>query len=253
MSLLQKFLYSTFIINKMGITPTSFNAERELFKKLKINYEGLSLCELGNQKFTFKRQSGKQYYLSLGVNHVSLDLNGKDGAIPLDLDVDIPKSFSNKFEVVTDYGTIEHVNNQYGVFKNVHNLCKEKGVMIHVLPHVKSPNAVSERYYFSQEFMEGLAKKNGYKILELEIYKDPPLENSKTWVIRTVFFKTKNTPFVSKNEFESIRGVRDSGNLRFTGNYERKLSNGVVWYLRVLRNPKNIKRKLSEIFSKRKN
>ncbi|GEM_PF-603729 len=236
----------------MGITPITFKFERELFESLNINYKGLELCELGNQRLAFKKMTGKQYYTSLGVKHTSIDLNNKDGALPLNLDLPLPSSFLNKFKVVTDYGTSEHVNNQHSVFKNVHDICKDKGIMIHVLPSINSPQGRSERYYYSKEFMRELARKCKYEILNLETYKEAPESQNSSEAIRAVFMKTRGGPFISKKEFYSIKGLKDSGNMLYTGNYEKKLLPWVIWYVRVLKNPRNIKRKLSSIFFKNK-
>jgi len=236
----------------MGITSTSFKFERELFESLNISYKNLELCELGNQKLSFKKLTGKQYYTSLGVKHTSIDLNNKDGALPLNLDLPLPASFLNKFRVVTDYGTSEHVNNQYSVFKNVHDICKNGGVMIHVLPSINSPQGRSERYYYSRDFMKELARKCKYKIVDLTAYKDDPTACNSSEAIRAVFMKTKDNPFISKKEFYSIKGLKDSGNMLYTGNYEKNILPWVIWYIRVLKNPRNIKRKFSQMFFKNK-
>ena len=64
--------------------------------------------------------------------------------------------------------------------------------------------------------------------------------------------KTRDNSFISKKEFYSIKGLKDSGNMLYTGNYEKKILPWVIWYIRVLKNPRNIKRKFSQIFFKNK-
>lgn len=46
----------------------------------------------------------------------------------------VPFIFINQFDVITNYGTIEHINDQYHAFKNVHDMCKSGGIMIHNFP-----------------------------------------------------------------------------------------------------------------------
>src|SRR3989338_5277340 len=52
---------------------------------------GLKMCELGNQQIRksaariTKAKTGKEYFSSLGYDHTSIDRNGLDGALPLDL------------------------------------------------------------------------------------------------------------------------------------------------------------------------
>ena len=53
----------------------------------------------------------------------------------MDLNTDISKQYNwtEKFDLVTNNGTGEHVFNQYTVYKNTHDLTKVGGYMIHVL------------------------------------------------------------------------------------------------------------------------
>ena len=94
--------------------------EETILRRLNVTYSGLHWCELGNQRFG--SVAAKTVYQRKGVIHTSIDINGLDGAIPLDLDTPIPANMRQKFRVVTNYGTSEHVNNQYSAFKNVHDL-----------------------------------------------------------------------------------------------------------------------------------
>jgi len=122
-----------------------------------------NICELGDQQFMccppFPEQSFvKDHFIKHGYNHVSIDLNGEGGALPLDLDKPItdPKLL-NAFEIVTNFGTLEHVNNLYSGLKNVHNFCKVNGVMIHVGPYPGNwPN--HGNHYLDEEFYIGFSK-----------------------------------------------------------------------------------------------
>ena len=42
--------------------------------------------------------------------------------------------YIGKFNIVTNFGTSEHVKNQEQCFANIHNLCCAGGVMIHTVP-----------------------------------------------------------------------------------------------------------------------
>ncbi|MBC7332798.1 MAG: hypothetical protein H5T91_10320 [Synergistetes bacterium] len=99
----------------MGISKSIWEYERSVLDLLGLEYEGLKWCELGNQR-TDEGKVAKNIYLSRGVQHISIDINGRDGALPIDLDKPVPFIFLNQFDVITNYGTIEHVNNQYSVF-----------------------------------------------------------------------------------------------------------------------------------------
>eukprot|EP00928_Gymnodinium_smaydae_P070763 TRINITY_DN54535_c0_g1_i1.p1 TRINITY_DN54535_c0_g1~~TRINITY_DN54535_c0_g1_i1.p1 ORF type:complete len:340 (+),score=80.42 TRINITY_DN54535_c0_g1_i1:84-1022(+) len=108
----------------------------------------------------------KKFLRALGVRHTSLDWNEEDGAVaadlsrPLGLTSSNDSSTSSAFlqsllgtcDAVTDFGTAEHVGEeslerdgtvlrpqtvwraQYELFRNVHALTREGGLMLHSLP-----------------------------------------------------------------------------------------------------------------------
>ena len=118
----------------MGITSLIYQFEKKALEMSGKKYEGLNWCELGCQKYTKYNIPAKLMYKKLKVNHTSMDINGKFGSIQIDLAKDIPPKFTARFDIITDYGTIEHITKQYGVFKNIHIMCKVGGLMIHALP-----------------------------------------------------------------------------------------------------------------------
>ena len=210
----------------MGMTKPIEEYEKDTLSSLGLKYKGLKWCELGNQR-TDEKKVAKEIYLSLGVEHISIDLNGEDGAIPIDLDKPVPVIFLNQFNVITNYGTIEHINNQFQVFKNVHDMCKQEGIMIHVLsPTGNWPGHC--RYYYSEKFVRELARDCGYKIFNYKIL-DKSVHKSPNNVIVMTYIKKENNEFITKNEFEQIEGITDSGDLAHTGNYtNRKVLNRQV-------------------------
>lgn len=201
------------------------NYEADVLRRVGLSYSGLVMCELGNQWFFCGKgtvsQSAKVAYEGRGAQHTSIDINGRDGALPLDLDLPVPKDLENKFELITNYGTTEHVNNQYSVFKNIHVMGKPGCVMIHGVPFVGNWHKHG-RYYYSRPFFKGLANLCGYTLIDLGVvkvarYKFP--HNLLACVLR----KEKATPFISAKKFSSIDGLVDSGNLVNTGNYTESL------------------------------
>ena len=65
---------------------------------------GASMLELGNKvkgDLVYKK-----LFESLGFRHVSVDMNGKDGALPKDLRQPLKLG---TFDMVTNFGTTEHV------------------------------------------------------------------------------------------------------------------------------------------------
>lgn len=160
----------------------------------------------------------KEIYSSWGVRHVSIDLSGEDGALKINLDKPVPRAMMKAFDVVTNYGTIEHVNNQFQVFKNMHDMTRNMGIMIHSLPPPGNwPN--HGRYYYPQEFINELAASCNYEIIKLTVqncFSDFRYGSDKN-LIMVAFKKTQET-FVEKKVFDKLPLI-DTVDLTHTGNY----------------------------------
>ena len=130
----------------------------EWFAKSCGGVAGKRICEIGNQhiwehaarRFRMKHTLARDWMLDAGASaYVSTDINGEDGAIPIDLSkADLPVELCGRFDIVTNIGTSEHVVGQYPLtkekvlksqahcFSNMYFMCKEGGVMIHQIPPV---------------------------------------------------------------------------------------------------------------------
>lgn len=146
-----------------------------------------SVCELGNQTLKNSKAraevyqqlgiapaselaSTKDWYLSLGFGrYLAIDVNTERDAVAMDLNRDIVAhyNFDDKFDLVTNNGTGEHVFNQYTVFKNAHDICMTGGFMIHVLPFYRW---VDHGFFnYNPNLFPCLANQNGYELRELWI------------------------------------------------------------------------------------
>ena len=150
---------------------------------------GKSMLELGNQRilngFWGKRfspriraRTGKEYYTRLGVEHTSFDLNGRDGAEPVDLSrpIESPAQWS-RYDLVTNSGTTEHVEPyeaQYTCFHNIHRVTKVGGLMFHIVPAVEELTSGGLwKYhcnnYYSRPFFDTLCNENGYRLISQQV------------------------------------------------------------------------------------
>ena len=208
----------------MGIKNINLEYERKILNLLDISYKGLKWCELGDQFVVSDtgKISGiaKDHYLSLDVDHISIDINGNNGAFPLDLDFPVPFIFIDQFDVVTNYGMSEHINDQYRVFKNTHDMCKQHGIMIHHVPLVGTYPGHC-RYYYTQGFMNELADRCGYGVINTEILDDSDHKNIKK-LVGVTFLKIEDREFITENEFYDIDGLEDTGDLTYSGDYTRR-------------------------------
>lgn len=103
----------------------------------------------------------RDFWIALGFDYSAIDVDGSPGSIPLDLNYDsVPDESRNRYGLVTNMGTTEHVCNQLNCFKVVHDLTAVGGVMIHHLPAGGSPNHGLVNY--NMKFFWHLARSNDY-------------------------------------------------------------------------------------------
>ena len=103
------------------------------------------------------------FYRALGfADYKAIDVNDKFGSLMMDLNLDLAEhyGFRDQFSLVTNNGTGEHVFNQYAVFKNVHDLCRPGGLMLHIMPFELYVN--HGFYAYQPGLYFDLAAANGY-------------------------------------------------------------------------------------------
>lgn len=211
------------------ITKEAYQLEQITHKTFNVNFSNFKLVELGNQllhpthPFSSKFRSGKKYYESLGVDYTSIDLNGANDSLVHDLSLPLPDSLLGKFDSCSNWGTLEHTNNQYVSFKNTHDLVKLNGLMLHALPlEGHWPNHC--RYYYNTDFVQQLSKLCQYEIFQLNIAKTGTYAGTASMPNRHIIFVTlvKRAPsFITESQFNKLN-IYDSGDSTKTGNYSVK-------------------------------
>ena len=112
--------------------------------------------------------SVKEYYEGLGAaKYLALDVNERKDAIVADLNYPIVNSFTghleHPFDLITNNGTSEHLFNQGMVFENIHNICRQNGLMLHILP--LAPWLNHGFYNYNPILFRDLARVNDYEIV----------------------------------------------------------------------------------------
>ncbi|AXH10883.1 hypothetical protein CP960_13530 [Malaciobacter halophilus] len=112
-----------------------------------------------------RRISSKILWEKLGFKDIKfIDPDGVHNSIQIDLNEKMDnQEINNKtFDVVTNFGTTEHIFNQYQAFKSIHDLCKKDGLMVHSLP---LQGAYEHGFFnYHPNFFHALAAKNNYEI-----------------------------------------------------------------------------------------
>lgn len=131
------------------------------------------LVQHGFQQGHTPTRTAQDMYARLGFNcYRSIDATGAQGSLVYDLNRDLRADygFTDTFDVVTNLGTAEHCFNQYQVFKNMHDVCKPGGLMVHQAPCAGNVN--HGFYNYHPRLFADLAAANQYKILRLDFTVD---------------------------------------------------------------------------------
>jgi hypothetical protein len=99
-----------------------------------------------------------------GFKYLALDIFNADDTILFDLNLQDPgPELAGQFDLVTNFGTTEHVINQYRSFKTAHELARPGGLIYHDLPFSGYHN--HGYFCYNPIFFRHLAEANGYRVV----------------------------------------------------------------------------------------
>lgn len=128
---------------------------------------GFTVCELGDQMMSGKRPTpAVEFYRQLGCSeYLSIDGNGR-GDVTLDLNLPISARKLGPFDLVTDFGTGEHIFDQAQVWRTLHSLCKPNGYIAFDRPQ----DGYQEHsfYLITPGLVRDIAAANRYEVVTLE-------------------------------------------------------------------------------------
>jgi len=135
------------------------------------------MLELGGKWCSQAGVTYKSVFESLGFRHVSVDWNGEHGALALDLRMPLTHELKGA-DIVTNFGTTEHISDQTAVWQNIHSLTKPGGVYVGQTPyHDGNSWWWHGEWYPTEGFFESCADLNGWKIERMYRGMKPPHEN----------------------------------------------------------------------------
>ena len=123
-------------------------------------YESIKIDAKKNKSISFKIV--KLYYKIIFnfKTYKAIDFHGTIFSVERDLNY--PYSENTKYDLITNFGTTEHIFNQFEVYKTIHNLVKPNGFMLHFLPYQGFYN--HGFYNYHPTFFFDLGKANNYII-----------------------------------------------------------------------------------------
>jgi hypothetical protein len=159
----------------------------------------------------------KIYFNHIGMNHTSIDWNGKNGAIKQDCRDDLIQVMNQTFDIITNLGFSEHVGeqdsesnmkkNQYAFYRNCHNFGKVGTLYFHYTPrnfHWRKHGVVD----YNREFFNELMRINNYEILLAPTYISTERYVGNFNMIVTSFTKVNDDQFMTFEEFEKLPTLR---------------------------------------------
>jgi len=119
----------------------------------------------------FNNQPAIDYFRKWGAEVISIDISGAHGSLPIDLSRKIRWDwYKGYFDIVTNFGTAEHVKDDLMCFNNMLYFCKPNGIMINIAPSDQFTYKYHRRCKrYSVEFFTEWAKTHNCKVIECRI------------------------------------------------------------------------------------
>jgi hypothetical protein len=157
-----------------------------------------------------------------GFKYHSLDIFEGYNTILFDLNIHEPlQEMFEKFDLVTNLGTTEHIINQYQSMRTIHQLTKQGGLIYHDLP--MSGYHMHGYFSYNPLLFQHLAMANGYEIV-MQVYLKGETEPTPRFMsenglpdndfsnfgIEFIFRKTSSQPFRMPLDIRTSLGFDDS-------------------------------------------
>ena len=134
------------------------------------------LGQLTMRKGRLEQDIALGFYELLGItDYEAIDFG--DAGATLKHDLNFPLELKRQYDVVADFGTIEHIFNIGEAFRTVHNLVRSGGVMVHGLPTF---GGYYHGFYNIHAWtFKSLAYANDYEMIDLFYVHDIEVERAR--------------------------------------------------------------------------
>lgn len=106
--------------------------------------------------------AASRYFIKRGCSYLAVDAPREAERREHVLGIDLNRTFDiGQFDIVTNFGTSEHVFNQAAVFESIHNACRVGGYMVHAVPCAMRWHGL---FGYTDKFFTELARANGYEV-----------------------------------------------------------------------------------------
>ena len=169
------------------------------------------IFQLSYTTYIFYALSHMEYICQESNTNIQMDQKHDQDSLRLDLTEPLETKFIDFFDMVTNCGTTEHIEQQYEVFKNLHNCAKVGCFFINSVPLDTKQNekihGVSTLphgiYEYNTNFFIKLCELCNYQIININTDKSTWAPNNQG-LCNTVYKKTNNNPFISREDFQQL-------------------------------------------------
>lgn len=147
----------------MAVNKKTFNLCENYFKS------NIKIAELGVQYVMGEEwgEYGPLYFKDIfpNLDLTSFDITGENNSTFLNLSSPLPNDYKNKYDLITNFGTTEHVQDQYICWKNIFNMLKYNGIVINEIP--KKNNWSNHcKYYFDEDTFKTMS--DDFEIIDIQ-------------------------------------------------------------------------------------
>lgn len=151
----------------------SWDSLREIIHKYHFNYDKRVYEAIKDIQPIDSFKLFEMFRISGGVHAVDFS-EYENADIIFDLNEDLPEELFEKFDYVINSGTLEHVFDVAKAMRNISDMVRPGGVIVHIVPFGGLAN--HGFYSFSPTFFQDYYETNGFDILDLNM--EFLLENS---------------------------------------------------------------------------
>jgi hypothetical protein len=137
------------------------------------------------------RAASRHLHENLGFKYDCVDIDGNFGSLILDINFDsVPPEYRGRYRLTTNHGTTEHLLDQRGAFKMIHDFTAPGGLMLHALPF--TVHLEHGFFNYQPNLFDALARFNSYETLGIWVGPDWTLSSLVPWEPKLLEFLTLN-------------------------------------------------------------
>jgi len=130
------------------------------------------------------------------------------------------KNYKNRFNTILDFGTLEHIFDQYSAFRNIYSICKPDGHLIHTLPYIQPDHGL---FNYSMKVVTAIVKFN---------------PNLLHWMLHGILIVDRDTNDYKIHIFK--RNITKYDKMDIASEYMNTFKRTAIWHILCYRKKSNV-------------